>query len=180
MRANHFVCGLLGSALLVLPGCSENESPIDALGGGQEAVEAAPEPPAEPPAISLSPGPGINGRTDWFGAQSAASMDILVTARDERAWRVLWQLVDRDARPGDLPEGAMAVGVFLGQRPTGGYTVAFESVSLVEGQVVARYLETTPPPDSIVSQALTAPYAVRLVQANDAPVQFVRVGQGSP
>ncbi len=173
-RAVRYIAALLGPALLVLSGCAGDSSPIDALGGGQQPLNQTDEAASE----SLSPGPGINGRTDWFGAQSAAAMDILVTARDQRSWRVLWQLVDRESLPGDLPDGAMAVGVFLGQRPTGGYTVAFESVSVVDGQVVARYLETTPPPDSIVSQGLTAPYAVRLVRAHNAPVQFVRSGPG--
>lgn len=170
--------GLAGAAMLVLAGCGDDSSPIDVLGGGQEPVT----PPVEVVTIPLSPGPGINGRNDWFGAQSAANMDILVIARDERAWRILWQLVHADGTPGELPEGAMAVGVFLGQRSSGGYTAAFESVSLVDGEVIARYRETAPPADAIVSQALTSPYAVRLVRASNAPVQFVRVSSrgGSP
>jgi hypothetical protein len=163
--------GLAGAAMLLLAACGGDSSPIDALGGGQETVE----PPVDVVAIPLTPGPGINGRNDWFGAQSAANMDILVTARDERSWRILWQLVGSEP-PGELPEGAMAIGVFLGQRSSGGYTAAFESVSLAEGQVIARYIETTPPADAIVSQALTSPYAVRLVRANGAPIQFVRIG----
>lgn len=166
---------LAGAAMFLLAACGGDSSPIDALGGGQETVEPA----LEVVSIPLTPGPGINGRTDWFGAQSLATMDILVTARDDRAWGVLWQLVHgTEGTPGDLPEGAMALGIFLGQRPSGGYTVAFESVSLEDGQVVARYLETAPPAGAIVSQALTAPYAVRLVRASDAPVQFVRTSSG--
>ena len=168
------VLASMAAALLMLAGCGGDSSPIDALGGGQEPVD----PPVEVVTIPLTPAPGVNGRTDWFGAQSAAAMDILVTARDERAWRIIWQLVGQDP-PGELPEGAMAVGVFLGQRPTGGFTVAFESVVLDDGQVVARYLETVPPRDAIVSQALTAPYAVRLVRAERGPVQFVRIGSGA-
>ena len=176
MRANNVLSALLGPALLLLlAGCGGESSPIDALGGGQEPIES----PVEAATESLSPGPGINGRTDWFGAQSAANMDILVTARDERSWRIIWQLVGQEP-PGDLPEGAMAVGIFLGQRPSGGYTVAFERVAVSGGQVVARYLETVPPTDAIVSQALTAPYAVRLVRAHRGPIQFTRIGSQAP
>lgn len=171
--AQWFSFGLAGAAMLLLAGCGGGSSPIDALAGGQETVE----PPVEVVTIPLTPGPGINGRTDWFGSQSAATMDILISARDERAWRILWQLVGQEP-PGEMPEGAMAVGVFLGQRRSGGYTVAFESVALAEGTVIARYVETVPPEDAIVSQALTAPYAVRLVRANDAPLQFIRSGPG--
>lgn len=174
MRMNHFAGGLVAAALLLLAGCGADTSPIDALGGGQETTV----PMVEELSIPLTPGPGVNGRTDWFGAQSAANMDILVTARDERSWRIIWQLVGQEP-PGELPEGAMAVGVFLGQRPTGGYTVAFERVSVNDGQIVARYLETVPPTDAIVSQNLTAPYAVRLVRAHQGPIQFTRIGSGA-
>ena len=45
--------------------------------------------------------------------------------------------------------------------------------------MTVRYLETAPPADAIVSQALTAPYAVRLVRADDAPIQFVRIRTGA-
>ena len=174
MQMKHFVCGLAAAALLLLAGCGADTSPIDALGGGQEPTV----PVVEELSIPLTPGPGINGRTDWFGAQSAANMDILVTARDERSWRIIWQLVGQEP-PGELPEDAMAVGVFLGQRPSGGYTVAFERVTVSENQIVARYLETVPPTDAIVSQNLTAPYAVRLVRAHRGPIQFTRIGSGA-
>ena len=84
---------------MLVAGCGGESSPINELGGGQEV-----DPPVEVVSIPLTPGPGISGRNDWFGAQSAATMDILVTARDERSWRILWQLVGDEA-PGELPEG---------------------------------------------------------------------------
>lgn len=167
--------GFAVAATLLLMACGGDSSPIDVLGGGQEPVQ----PQLSAVSIPLTPGPGINGRTDWFGSQSWARTEIFLTARDERAWQVLWQLIDLEAGPpGELPEGAMAVAVFLGQRSTGGFTVAFESVAIEDGQVVARYLETAPPAGAIVSQALTAPYAVRLVRADDGDVQFVRASSG--
>ncbi|NNG03209.1 MAG: protease complex subunit PrcB family protein [Inquilinus sp.] len=155
------------AAALALAGCGGDGSPIDLLGGGQE-----PLPPVESLGIPLAAGPGINGRHDWFGAQSAGQLDVQITARDQRGWEILWQLVG-EPPPGELPEGSMALAIFLGSRPTGGYTVAFDRVTRQDGLVVAGYRETTPPPDALVSQAFTAPYAIRLVQADSAPVQFV-------
>ena len=105
MQMKRYMSGLAAVALLLLAGCGADTSPIDALGGGQESAVPA----VEELSIPLTPGPGINGRTDWFGAQSAANMDILVTARDERSWQIIWQLVGQEP-PGALPEDAMAVG----------------------------------------------------------------------
>lgn len=158
--------GIAVALALALAACGGGNSPIDLLGGGQEAV-----PPVESLGIPLAAGPGIDGRHDWFGSQSAGQLDVQITARDQRGWEILWQLVGEPA-PGDLPDGTMALAVFLGPRPSGGYTVAFDRVVRQDGLVVADYRETTPPPDALVSQALTAPYAIRLVQADDAPVRF--------
>ncbi len=165
----------LGAAVLLVTACDASM-----LGPGGEGAEAVAEPEqeaaAEPAEVAqpLALAPAIDGRRDWFGARSAAMMDILVTARDERSWRVLWQLVGQDP-PGALPEGAMGLGVFLAGRPSGGYTVNFREVALIGGDVVAQIHETTPPDGAIVTQGITAPYAVRLVQYHDAPVRFSRL-----
>mgnify|MGYP001828945318 CR=1 FL=1 len=161
------IAGLsLLAAVLAVSACGGDSSPIDLLGGGQQAV-----PPVESLGIPLAAGPGIAGRHDWFGAQSVGQLDVQITARDQRGWEILWQLVG-EPPPGDLPADSMALAVFLGSRPSGGYTVAFDRVVRQDGVVIAGYRETTPPPDALVSQALTAPYAIRLVQADTAPVQF--------
>ena len=42
------------------------------------------------------PVPRIDDRFTWSGQQSAAFNDMFVTAREERGWRLLWQLVGED------------------------------------------------------------------------------------
>ncbi len=144
-----------GAALLALAGCGDGF--MGAAGGPV-----------------LGPAPMILDRSDWSGAQSAAFNDMTVTARDERGWRLLWQLVG-EAPPGPLPEGAMAVAVFLGQRPTAGYSVAITDVRSGSGRVVATYRETTPPAGDVTATVLTAPYAIRLAPLDSRPVDYQRV-----
>ena len=163
--------GVAVALAIALGACGGDSSPFDLLGGGQATVQSIAGGYRESLGIPLAAGPGIAGRHDWFGAQSAGQLDVQITARDQRGWEILWQLVG-EPPPGELPEGTMALAIFLGPRPTGGYTVAFDRVVKQDGLVVAGYRETTPPPDALVSQAFTAPYAIRLVQADSAPVQF--------
>lgn len=116
--------------------------------------------------------PSIAGRRAWSGPQSAAQLDIFLTARDQRGWQILWQLIGETA-PGPLPDGAMAVGVFLGPRPTGGYAVRLADLFAEEEAVFALYDETVPGPDQMVAQVITSPFAVQLLRRHPQPVHFV-------
>ncbi|HET8727216.1 MAG TPA: protease complex subunit PrcB family protein, partial [Alphaproteobacteria bacterium] len=152
------------AAALALSACGPG-----ALFGEDDHVE---EPvPLDGPATPLAPGPAIDGRTEWSGPNATATADVFVTARDDQGWRTLWQLAGT-APPAPLPEGAMAVAVFLGQRPTSGYTVELGDVVRRGEAVIVSYRETQPAPDAVVSQALTSPYAVRLVAETEAPVRY--------
>ena len=121
------------------------------------------------------PRPMVAGTSDWSGAQSAAFNDMFVTARDERGWRLLWQLVGEDP-PGPLPDGAMGLAVFLGARPTAGYRVEISEVLQSPADVTAVYREMTPAPDAVTSQVLTAPYAITLVPLSQLPVHYDNAG----
>jgi hypothetical protein len=64
----------------------------------------------------------------------------------------------------------MAVAVSLGQKRTGGYTVTITGTRVQEGKLVVDYHETKPPPDAIVTHALTAPWAIAIVPRSDLPI----------
>jgi hypothetical protein len=171
---------LVSAALLALAGCQSD----DGLGGLFAPASDAdapildtggePSPPAVPAGPVSVDVPTVAGETEWGGVLSAGAADMRVTARSPRDWDILWQLIGR-AAPGPLPEGAMAVAVFLGTRPTAGYSV--EIIEAVEGpdQVTVRWRERTPAPGSLGAQVVTAPWAVRLVPATDRPVGYLRV-----
>jgi hypothetical protein len=59
------------------------------------------------------------------------------------------------------------VGFFLGQRPTGGYSVAVRDVTLEGGEVYVDVRITEPRPGDITTQALTSPWVlVRITRPN--------------
>ena len=59
-------------------------------------------------------------------------------------------------------------GIYLlsywGEKPTGGYSLAVESARLGEDRLTIRLMLKEPPPDAMVTQALTYPYAAAVVE----------------
>ncbi|MGB3635320.1 MAG: protease complex subunit PrcB family protein [Rubrobacteraceae bacterium] len=56
------------------------------------------------------------------------------------------------------------LAAFWGERPTGGYTVEILDARMEGGQVAVQLALRKPPPDAMVSQALTYPYAAAVTR----------------
>jgi SH3-like domain-containing protein len=154
---------LLGAAMLV-PGCEWAGS---ALTG---------EPPFWPGDAAARTGTGIAGEVEWSGQQAGAQGRVHLAARTEEEWRRIWDLTGQEP-PGPLPEGWMAVAVFAGARSTGGHSVGIRSVEPVQRsgsppEVRVVYRIRAPAQDAMVTQALTSPWAVRIVPELPGPVRF--------
>ncbi|MEM1398352.1 MAG: hypothetical protein AAGF58_00650 [Pseudomonadota bacterium] len=116
----------------------------------------------------------------WAGPLSAAAIDATVTARDERSWRILWQMIGEDP-PGPLPDGRMAISIF--QRPEEGPTRELEITEVVAGEtaLVIGFRERSTEADEAneaeteggETEAISAPYVVRLVPVSLLPVYYV-------
>ena len=68
----------------------------------------------------------------------------------------------------------MVVGVFLGSRPTGGYSAEIVSVEATGGEIVVTYRETQPARDAMLTQALTSPVHLVSIPKQQGAVRFVR------
>lgn len=66
----------------------------------------------------------------------------------------------------DAGEGTYLVA-FWGEKPTGGYSVEITSVRSDGGRVGIQLYLKDPPPDAMVTQALTYPYAAAVVRNAD-------------
>jgi hypothetical protein len=56
---------------------------------------------------------------------------------------------------------------YWGEKPTGGYSLAVESARVEGDKVTVRLRLKEPPPDAMVTQALTYPYAAAVVRDVD-------------
>lgn len=95
-----------------------------------------------------------------------------IAIRDAARFREVWP--DRESPPAVDFDSSLVVFVALGQRPTGGYSVAVASVRRSDGGVIVRYVEREPGPGCMTTQALTAPYQVVKLPVVGGPVRFER------
>ncbi len=63
--------------------------------------------------------------------------------------------------------GGTYLAAYWGEKPTGGYSLGARSARLEGDRVTVRLALREPPPDAIVTQALTYPYAVAVVRGLD-------------
>ena len=99
--------------------------------------------------------------------------DVVVRTAEEWS-RLRKEHVHADLIP-SLPPGRMIVGVFLGTRSTGGYTVEIQRIVTTADGLVVQYFERRPEKGQITIQMLTAPYHLVSVAAQAAAVRFERV-----
>lgn len=97
--------------------------------------------------------------------------------RDEEAYAAFWARLHADRDPGpDRPEvdfeTRVVIAIVQGQRPTGGYRVEIDGVRAGEGGLQVQFTETVPGEDCAVTQAVTSPYVLATVEAQDEDVTF--------
>ena len=92
------------------------------------------------------------------------------------AWKQLWQQHSPD-RP--LPavdfSKEMVVGVFMGSRPSAGYTLEIVSAIEASGTLVVRYREASPSRGAMTAQVITSPYHLVAVPFFPGDVKFEKV-----
>jgi len=65
--------------------------------------------------------------------------------------------------------------VFIGTRPTAGFSVEIVRTVKVNGAVRVEYVEGQPGRGAVTAQVITAPFHLVAVPKEDGPVQFVKV-----
>jgi hypothetical protein len=91
-------------------------------------------------------------------------------------WAGLW----KQHQPGQKPPPidftrAMAVGIFLGSRPTGGHAIEITAVQREGADLVVLYRESRPDPREMVTQMITSPFHLVRLDRHEGPVKFRRV-----
>ncbi len=106
----------------------------------------------------------------WKGQFCGVSVPGTRLAKTPAEWEALWKEIGRPAPAQDL-KGQMAVAVFLGERPTGGFRVQFLEPKTAKERVTVGYRVL--PPKGMAIQAFTQPYAVRLLPLPKLPVELI-------
>ena len=137
------------------------------------AVALVQPPPAAGAPQSTTTAPAM--KTLDKGDHSNVDDSLQMVAKSAQEWQQLWQkhAPDRQRPTVDFSK-EMVVGVFLGSRPTAGYTLEIVSATQDGGKLTVRYRETSPPRDAMTAQVLTSPYVIRIIRRSDWPSRFVQ------
>jgi hypothetical protein len=111
------------------------------------------------------------------GATSNVEEPRQVVVRTAAEWQALW----KEHSPGSAPPAvdfaqSTVVGVFLGSRPTAGFSVEISAVRTEDSRTVVEYIERRPPRDAFVAQVLTSPFHLVRIMRTAGPVEFRSAG----
>ncbi len=107
---------------------------------------------------------------EWRGSNCGESGAKAELATTRAQWDDLWRRIGQPPPKADLRRH-VALAVFLGTRPTGGWSVEFLDPAPDGAHIVLRYRAKGPGPGDFVTQALTQPWAVRLYPKSASPMR---------
>ena len=116
-------------------------------------------------------------RTIEKGDQSNVDSAMQALVRTDAEWTALYRKHNFDRQPPKVEFAReMVIAVFMGSRPTAGYTISIISALVVKGTMIVRYTESMPKPGSMTAQIITSPYhIVGIATAPVADVKFEKV-----
>jgi hypothetical protein len=107
------------------------------------------------------------------GQGSSIDDPLEVTVRTGAEWKVLWQKHARDQKmPAVDFTKFTVVGVFMGERTTGGYRAIVSAITREGNDLVVTWHEEQPSPNLMVTQALTAPFHIVRIDRTSSAITF--------
>jgi hypothetical protein len=127
-----------------------------------------------------SPVPGsVDFETIERGLQSGVHTSKAVVILGQTAWKRLWMVHKKTGASDATPPAVdfskeMVIAVFLGERPTGGFSVRVTEISIPEsaGGLSVSVEEVKPGKRCIVPMVITYPYQIVRLARNEGPVVF--------
>ena len=137
--------------------------------GGRTDTSGRPPVRRWPPTDTIMKTLGFNGRHDGMRDE------LRLVVRDSVTWQAVWpRLIGKPQHPPPVDfRREMLVIAAMGQRSTGGYSIAITINSDSSGPIIATVWETLPGPTCGVSTRVTSPIDVRRIPKSDPPVLFV-------
>ena len=131
--------------------------------------------------VNMKPIMPVTFQTVGKGFRSGIQAPLQIAARSQSEWTALWrQHASLDSSSQQPPaidfEKEIVIGLFLGDKPTGGYDVQISRVERNNDALTIYYQEKSPLPGAMVTQALTQPFhIVRIIGEVNSDVIFRRV-----
>ena len=92
--------------------------------------------------------------------------------RSAAEWQALWKTHSSQAPPKVDFDTSIVVAVFLGTRPTAGYSVQITAVRRTASGAVVEYVERKPPSSGMRAQVLTSPFDMVAIPRDVQKIEF--------
>ncbi len=112
------------------------------------------------------------------GSQSAVRVPVTGAITNQVALEEVWFAMHANqlSRP-EVPEvdfgSETVIILILGERPSAGYSVRAEEITLRDNRIEVRIAVTSPGPDVMTASVLTSPFQLSAIEITDVPVTFV-------
>ena len=127
-----------------------------------------------------TPGTPLSFSTVELGVSSGIREPTRIVARTSREWLVVWarhvQSIGAVVPPPVDFSREMVVGVFMGERETGGYQIEIIEVERTASALRVHYRTRSPEPGALLTQALTQPFHLIRLARDESPLTFAREG----
>jgi hypothetical protein len=133
------------------------------------------------PAASLAQTP-VSFTTIQKGIYSGVREPLQVVIRSQQEWAALWSRHASGRHPAAPPpdidfSAEMVVGLFLGEKSTGGYSVEITTAELAGSRLHVYYRERSPARDALVTQVMTQPHHLIRLPKSEAAAVFIQEGR---
>jgi hypothetical protein len=109
------------------------------------------------------------------GTRSGIQDARAVVVRSPAEWRTLWKEHTTEPPPDVDFSRHIVLGVFLGTRPTAGFSVQITSVTAKGTSAVVEVVEGKPRPGVMTAQVITSPFHLVTVPRQFEHVEFKKV-----
>lgn len=126
---------------------------------------------------------------EWTGRNARIKRFLTVTARDDEDFQRLFNMADEQT-PGKLPEGKMAVAIFLGEFTNGAHMAEIKNIKHGKDEIVVEFDDTANANDNkhgkgkgqpmMGATVMSAPVLIKLIDKSDKPVKFKPSGGMTP
>lgn len=107
----------------------------------------------------------------WSGPMDGPAKAGQQVIESSAAWKDLWQTLGQEAPEVDFSRHR-AVALFMGSKPTGGYSISVSKIEKKKRKIIVYVKEKTPSQGGMVIQAFTSPYYIRLLERSKLPISF--------
>jgi hypothetical protein len=109
------------------------------------------------------------------GTRSQIQEPKQIIVRTAADWQTLWTSHDSAPPPAVDFSRVMVVGVFLGMKPSAGFSVRITSVTAKGTSAVVEYVEGRPKPGMMTAQVITAPFHLVSLPRTFETVEFKKI-----